>query len=66
MQLTAKHDYSGCNDGPCAVWDTDNPEVIGVQGIITEPPEPLPPHEQHERIVLVRRDMIERFLEGKL
>jgi hypothetical protein len=66
MPLTTKHDYSGCSEGPCAVWETDDPALLGVQGVLTEPPEPLPAHEQHERIVLVRRDMLERFLKGKL
>lgn len=66
MQLTHKHAYSGCNDGPCAVWATDDPELIAIQGVLTEPPEPLPAHEQHERIVLIRRDMVERFLKGDL
>lgn len=64
--LTKKHNYGGCNDGPCAVWDTDDPDTIAVQGVLTDPPEPLPPHEQHERIVLIRRDMMERFLKGEL
>ncbi len=31
MQFTRKH--SGCNDGTCpAIWDTDDPDLIGVQG----------------------------------
>lgn len=66
MRLTRKHNYSGCNDGPCAVWETDDPALIAVQGVLTEPPEPLPPHERHERIVVIRRDMVESFMKGDL
>jgi hypothetical protein len=66
MQLTVKHDYGTCGDGPCAVWETSDPDLVGVQGMITEPPEPLPPHEQHERIVVVRRHMLEAYLKGDL
>lgn len=64
--LTRKYEYPGCSDGPCAVWETDDPALVGIQGVITDPPEPLPPHEQHERIVLIRRDMLAQFMKGEL
>jgi hypothetical protein len=64
VHLTRKH--RDCNDGTCpAIWDTDDPAVVGVQGtILTDPAAladagPLPSHEQ---VVLLPRSLLMGYL----
>jgi hypothetical protein len=64
MQFTRKH--SDCNDGTCpAIWDTDDPALIGVQGSILTDPQAradLGPVPAHEQVVLLPRNLLESYL----
>jgi hypothetical protein len=61
MRFTRKH--SDCNDGTCpAIWDTDDPALVGVQGAVTPvrpPGAPIPPGEQ---VVLIPRELLDSYL----
>jgi hypothetical protein len=61
MRFTRKH--GTCNDGTCpAIWDTDDPALVGVQGAVTPvrpPGAPVPPDEQ---VVLIPRELLDRYL----
>ncbi len=67
MQFTRKH--SGCNDGTCpAIWDTDDPDLIGVQGAAPHSASRWPPGVQvppHEQVVLVPRDLLETYVKER-
>ena len=68
MQFTRKH--SDCNDGTCpALWDTDDPDLIGVQGTAPPSASRWPPGVQipgDEQVVLVPRALLESYLRGDL
>ena len=61
MQFTRRHGV--CNDGTCpAIWDTDDPALVGVQGAVTPvrpPGTPVPPGEQ---VVLIPRELLDSYL----
>jgi hypothetical protein len=63
MHITAKH--GGCSDATCpAIYDTDDPEMVGVQGTILTDPQAL--HEigqvpAHETVVLLPRQLFEDY-----
>ncbi len=63
MHITARH--SGCSDATCpAIFDTDDPGTVGVQGTILTDAQALreigdvPPH---ETVVLVPRSLFESY-----
>ena len=64
MRLTRRH--SSCDDGTCpAVWDTDNPAVVGVQGSVLTDPAALTDAGElpaHERVVLIPRELLIGYL----
>jgi hypothetical protein len=64
MQFTRRHGV--CNDGTCpAIWDTDDPELVGVQGAVTAlcpPGAAVPPHEQ---VVLIPRELLDSYLKER-
>ena len=62
MKIT--HKISGCEDRSCpAVWETDDPAVLAVQGTRTTAAEVGAAGEipAHEDIVLVPRDVLARI-----
>ena len=66
MRITRK--LAGCDDGTCpAVWETDDPAVIGVQGAELADAQalasagPVPPG---ERVVLIPRALLEGLTKG--
>ena len=61
MRFTRKH--SDCNDGTCpAIWDTDDPALVGVQGAVTPVRPPGPPVPPHEQVVLIPRELLDSYL----
>jgi hypothetical protein len=64
MHITAKYG-NGCSDATCpAIYDTDDPEMVGVQGTILTDPQAL--HEigqvpPHETVVLLPRKLFEDY-----
>jgi hypothetical protein len=63
MRLTRRS--AGCDDGQCpAIWDTDDPQLVAVQGAILTDPEAradLGPVPAHEQVVLLPRDLVESY-----
>jgi hypothetical protein len=63
MRLTRK--LSGCDDGTCpAVWATDDPELMAVQGAVLTDTTALAAAGQvpdHERIVLIPREILDGY-----
>jgi hypothetical protein len=61
MRLTHKHG-DGCNDGTCpAIYDTDDPAVVGVQGSVLTDPAALADLGRipgDEQVVLLPRDLL--------
>jgi len=61
MRLTRKYG-DGCNDGTCpAIYDTDDPELVAVQGstlIDREALADLGPIPGHEQVVLLPRALL--------
>lgn len=59
MRLTRKY---GCNDGTCpTIYDTDDPELVGVQGSTLTDPEALADAGHipgHEQVVLFPRALL--------
>ena len=64
MHITANHG-NGCSDATCpAIYDTDDPEMIGVQGPILTDPQALGEIGQvpaHERVILLPRKLLEDY-----
>ena len=61
MRFTRKH--SDCNDGTCpAIWDTDDPALVGVQGAVTPVCPPGPPVPPGEQVVLIPRELLDSYL----
>ena len=70
MRLTGKH--SGCDDGTCpAFFDTDDPALVGVQGLELTDPEALADlasfgdTSPDERIVLVPRSLLDSYTRSR-
>jgi len=67
MRITRKH--GECSDGTCpAIYDTDDPEMVGVQGAILTDAEAL--HDvgevpAHENVVLLPRSLFESYSRGR-
>ena len=63
MRLTRK--LSGCDDGTCpAIWDTDDPQLVAVQGAILTDPQALRRPGQvpaHEQVVLLPRAILDGY-----
>ena len=63
MRLTRKS--ADCDDGTCpAIWDTDDPRLVAVQGAILTDPEAradLGPVPAHEQVVLLPRHLFESY-----
>jgi hypothetical protein len=63
MRLTRK--TGDCDDGTCpAIWDTDDPELVAVQGTALTDPEArgdLGQIPAHEQVVLLPRALLERY-----
>ncbi|MGH3180514.1 MAG: hypothetical protein ACRDOE_01180 [Streptosporangiaceae bacterium] len=63
MRLTRK--TGGCDDGTCpAIWDTDDPELVAVQGSTltdTEARADLGQIPAHEQVVVLPRSLLERY-----
>jgi hypothetical protein len=64
VHFTRKH--NGCNDGTCpAIWDTDDPAVVGVQGTIVTDSAALAELgsiPSHEQVVLLPRSLLVSYL----
>ena len=64
MRITRKH--GECSDGTCpAVYDTDDPEMVGVQGAIITDVQALGDIGEipaHESVVLLPRSLFESYL----
>ena len=67
MRLTSK--YGGCDDGPCpAIHDTDDPEMIAIQGPLLTDAEALSDAgdvPDHERLVLIPRRLLRGYADGR-
>jgi len=68
MHLTRKH--GDCDDGTCpAIWDTDDPQLVAVQGAILTDPQAradlggIPAHEQ---VVLLPRKILDGYARSGL
>lgn len=64
MQVTRK--LAGCDDGTCpAIWATDDPEVIAVQGAALADPAAagIVGMPGHERVVLIPRSVLAQAME---
>ena len=63
MRLTRKR--RGCDDGTCpAIWDTDDPQLVAVQGAISPIPRRGPTSARspaHEQVVLLPRAILESY-----
>jgi len=63
MRITRKH--GGCSDGTCpAIYDTDDPEVVAVQGATLTDAQALQDVGQvpgHESVVLLPRSLFESY-----
>jgi hypothetical protein len=67
MRITRKH--GECSDGTCpAVYDTDDPEMVGVQGAILTDVQALGDIGEipaHESVVLLPRSLFESYVRGR-
>jgi hypothetical protein len=67
MRLTHKH--SGCDDGTCpAIWDTDDPETVGIQGpalVDLQALADLGSIPDHERVVLLPRGLLDSYMRSR-
>jgi len=67
MRITRKH--GECSDGTCpAVYDTDDPEMVGVQGAILADVQALADIGEipaHESVVLLPRSLFESYVRGR-
>jgi hypothetical protein len=67
MRITRKH--GECSDGTCpAVYDTDDPEMVGVQGAILTDAQALGDIGEipaHESVVLLPRSLFESYVRGR-
>ena len=67
MRITRKH--GECSDGTCpAVYDTDDPEMVGVQGAILTDVHALGDIGEipaHESVVLLPRSLFESYVRGR-
>lgn len=58
----------GCSDGTCpALWDTDDPEIVAVQGSTLTDATALADIGEmpgHESVVLIPRRLLESYREG--
>jgi hypothetical protein len=67
MQLTRK--FGTCNDGTCpAIWDTDDPTLIGVQGSVltdAQARSDLGQIPSHEQVVLIPRNLLENYVKER-
>ncbi len=63
MRLTRKH--GDCDDGTCpAIWDTDDPQLVAVQGPILTDPQARADLGQvpaHEQVVLLPRAILDGY-----
>ena len=63
MRLTRKH--GDCDDGTCpAIWDTDDPQLVAVQGAILTDPQAradLGEIPAHEQVVLLPRKILDSY-----
>ena len=67
MRITRKH--GECSDGTCpALYDTDDPELVGVQGAILTDVQALGDIGEipaHESVVLLPRSLFESYVRGR-
>jgi hypothetical protein len=63
MRLTRKS--GGCDDGTCpAIYDTDDPEMVAVQGAVLTDPQARADAGQvpaHEQVVLLPRSILDSY-----
>jgi hypothetical protein len=63
MRITRK--LEGCDDGTCpAIWDTDDPQFVAVQGATLTDPEARADLGQipaHEQVVLFPRALLDSY-----
>ena len=68
MHLTRKH--GDCDDGTCpAIWDTDDPQLVAVQGAILTDPQAradLGEIPAHEQVVLLPRKILDSYARSGL
>jgi hypothetical protein len=68
MRLTRKH--GDCDDGTCpAIWDTDDPQLVAVQGAILADPQAradLGEIPAHEQVVLLSRKILDSYARSGL
>lgn len=68
MRLTRKH--GDCDDGTCpAIWDTDEPQLVAVQGAILTDPQAradLGEIPAHEQVVLLPRKILDSYARSGL
>ena len=68
MRLTRKH--GDCDDGTCpAIWDTDDPQLVAVQGAILTDPQAradLGEIPAHEQVVLLPRKILDDYARSGL
>ena len=68
MRLTRKH--GDCDDGTCpAIWDTDDPQLVAVQGAILTDPQAcadLGEIPAHEQVVLLPRKILDSYARSGL
>lgn len=67
MRITGKH--GDCSDGTCpAIYDTDDPEMVGVQGTVLTDVQALSDIGEipgHESVVLLPRSLFESYVRGR-
>jgi len=67
MRITRKH--GECSDGTCpAIYDTDDPEMVGVQGSVLTDTQALGDIGEipaHESVVLLPRSLFESYSKGR-
>ena len=68
MRLTRKH--GDCDDGTCpAIWDTDDPQLVAVQGAILTDPQAradLGEIPAHEHVVLLPQKILDSYARSGL
>ena len=68
MRLTRKQ--GDCDDGTCpAIWDTDDPQLVAVQGAILTDPQAradLGEIPAHEQVVLLPRKILDSYARSGL
>lgn len=68
MRLTRK--TGDCDDGTCpAIWDTDDPQLVAVQGAILTDPQAradLGEIPAHEQVVLLPRKILDSYARSGL